>query len=93
MAESAHHLGFSVTAFRFIGLAELSGVAGITAGLWWATLGVAAAAGMTALTIGAAVTHRRTGDEPKALVPAFVLGTLAAIVLVLRLRGPEAMAR
>ena len=59
MRHSAEHFGIPWPRYRLIGVAELAAAAGILVGLWWHPLGLAAAAGMTLLLIGALITHRR----------------------------------
>lgn len=51
---------------------------GVLIGLWWHPLGVAAAAGMALLLLGAVLTHRRAADSGKETAPA-----LAALALTL----------
>ena len=64
--------------YRLIGVTELAAAAGILIGLWWHPLGLAAAAGMTLLLIGALITHRRAGDSGQEAAPA-----LAALALTI----------
>ena len=59
MQQSAAHFGIPWRRYRLIGVAELAAGEAILIGLWWHPLGVAAAAGMTLLLIGALITHRR----------------------------------
>ncbi len=72
MRQSAEHFGILWPRYRLIGAAELAAAAGILAGLWWHPLGIAAAAGMLLLLTGALITHRRTGDSGKEMVPALI---------------------
>ncbi|HEX4396574.1 MAG TPA: DoxX family protein [Trebonia sp.] len=72
MRQSAEHFGILWPRYRLIGVAELAAAAGILAGLRWHPLGVAAAAGMTLLLIGALITHRRAGDSGKEMTPALI---------------------
>jgi uncharacterized membrane protein YphA (DoxX/SURF4 family) len=72
MRQSAEHFGILWPRYRLIGVAELAAAAGILAGLRWHPLGVAAAAGMTLLLIGALITHRRAGDSGKEMAPALI---------------------
>src|ERR1700757_3512845 len=85
MRELAPHFGISWSRYRLIGVAELAAAAGIVIGLWWHPLGVAAAAGMAVLLIGALVTHRKAADSVKETVPALValLLTLAYLAIAL----------
>src|SRR6185312_4558120 len=62
MRQSAAHFGIPWSRYRLIGAAELAAAAGVMIGLWWHPLGVAAAAGMALLLIGALITHRRAKD-------------------------------
>jgi hypothetical protein len=62
----------------------LSGAAGLLAGLWWAPIGVAAAAGAVCYFIVAAGFHVRAHDTGNLPTP-LVLAVLAAAALALRL--------
>ena len=62
MRQSAAHFGIPWSRYRLIGVAELAAAAGVVIGLCWHPLGVAAAAGMALLLIGALITHRRAQD-------------------------------
>jgi uncharacterized membrane protein YphA (DoxX/SURF4 family) len=85
MRQSAAHFGISWSRYRLIGVAELAAAAGILIGLWWHPLGVAAAAGMAVLLLGAIITHRKAADRVKDMVPALVglVLTLAYLAIVL----------
>jgi uncharacterized membrane protein YphA (DoxX/SURF4 family) len=72
MRQSAAHFGILWPRYRLIGVAELAAAAGILIGLWWHPLGLAAAAGMAVLLLGALVTHRRAGDSAKEMASALV---------------------
>jgi len=85
MRKSAAHFGISWPRYRLIGVAELAAAAGILIGLWWHPLGVAAAAGMAVLLVGAIVTHRKAADSVK--VPALVGLVLTLAYLALALAG------
>ncbi|MFO1537545.1 MAG: DoxX family protein [Actinomycetota bacterium] len=66
------------------GLATLEGAAavGIVVGLWWAPLGIAAAAGAVGYFVGAVVAHVRVGDWKGIGAPAFPLVcSVASLVL------------
>jgi uncharacterized membrane protein YphA (DoxX/SURF4 family) len=78
MRQSAGHFGIPWPRYRLIGVAELAAAAGIVIGLWWHPLGLAAAAGMILLLIGALLTHRRAADSGKEMAPA-LLGLVIAI--------------
>jgi uncharacterized membrane protein YphA (DoxX/SURF4 family) len=85
MRKSAAHFGIPWPSYRLIGVAELAAAAGILIGLWWHPLGVAAAAGMALLLLGAIITHRKAADSGKEMVPALLalLLTLAYLAIAL----------
>jgi uncharacterized membrane protein YphA (DoxX/SURF4 family) len=85
MRKSAAHFGIPWSRYRLIGAAELAAAAGILIGLWWHPLGVAAAAGMAALLVGAIITHRKAADSVKDMAPAVggLVLTLAYLALAL----------
>ena len=85
MRHAAAHFGIPWSRYRLIGVAELAAAAGILIGLWWHPLGVAAAAGMAVLLVGAIVTHRKAADNVKEMAPAWLglLLTLAYLALAL----------
>jgi len=87
MRKSAAHFGISWSRYRLIGVAELAAAAGILTGLWWHPLGVAAAAGMAVLLVGAVVTHRKAADSVKDMVPALADLVLTLAYLALALAG------
>ena len=87
MQESARHFGIPWRRYRLLGAAELAAAAGVVAGLWWHPLGLAAAAGMAALLIGALITHRRAGDSGKETAPALVTLVIAVAYLAIALAG------
>jgi uncharacterized membrane protein YphA (DoxX/SURF4 family) len=72
MRKSAAHFGIPWLRYRLIGVAELAAAAGIVAGLWWHPLGVAAAAGLALLLLGAVITHRRAADGGQEMAPALL---------------------
>ncbi|WP_414942130.1 DoxX family protein [Amycolatopsis sp. cmx-11-51] len=76
-------LGFSVRAIQGIGALEVAGAVGLVAGMFWAPIGVAAAIGLVALLIGAAISHLRAGDGAKEVVPSIWLGLVSAAAAVL----------
>ncbi len=81
MVASASHFDIPWTQYRLIGGAELAAAAGVLAGLSWRPMGIAAAAGMAVLLIGALTVHRRTGDGIKEAAPAILaLGISLAYV-------------
>ena len=85
MQKSAAHFGIPWPRYQLIGVAELAAAAGILIGLWWHPLGVAAAAGMAVLLLGAIITHRKAADRVTDMVPALVglVLTLAYLAIVL----------
>jgi hypothetical protein len=72
------HLGVSPIQWRMIGALELAGVVGVLAGLLWAPIGIAAAIGLTLLSIGAIAFHARASDRIAETVPA-VIGVALAV--------------
>ena len=70
MRKSAAHFGIPWPRYRLIGVAELAAAAGILTGLWWHPLGLAAAAGMALLLLGAIIAHRKAADNAKEMAPA-----------------------
>jgi hypothetical protein len=82
MRESARHFQIPWRHYRSIGIAELAAAAGVLAGLWWHPLGVAAAAGMAILLVGALIAHRRAGDHGKEIAPALITLLIAVGYLI-----------
>jgi hypothetical protein len=72
MRRSAGRFGIPWPRYRLIGVAELAAAAGVLTGLFWRPAGLAAAAGMTLLLLGALVAHRRAHDTIADAVPALV---------------------
>ena len=72
MRHAAAHFGIPWPRYQLIGVAELAAAAGIVIGLWWHPLGLAAAAGMALLLLGAVITHRRAADGGKEMAPALL---------------------
>lgn len=85
MAQRAAHVGFSVAAYRRIGVLEIAGAVGLLLGSVSRFIPVAAALGLFLLLAGATFVHLRGGDGVKEAAPALVLGGLVVIVLALRL--------
>ena len=85
MRHAAAHFGIPWPRYQLIGAAELAAAAGILTGLWWHPPGLAAAAGMTLLLLGAIITHRKAADSVKEMVPALLglLLTLAYLAIAL----------
>ncbi|NNN29228.1 DoxX family protein [Streptomyces sp. S3(2020)] len=82
MRELAAEAGFSVGAYRRVGLLELAGVAGVALGPAVPPLGGLAGAGLLLLLVGAAVVHLRKGDPVARLAPAVVCAVLVVGYLV-----------
>ena len=84
MRARAEHVGFSVAAYRRIGLLEVLAVLGLLVGAFIPVIGALAAVGLLMLLGGALVTHLRNGDGPREIAPAVVLGlaTLSYLLLV-----------
>jgi hypothetical protein len=78
------HLAIPVVRWQQIGLLEVAGAVGVLIGLALRPLGVAAAAGLVLLSLGAIATHVRAGDKPAAALPALTALALAAAALVLQ---------
>ena len=86
MRARAAHVGFSVAAYRRIGLLEILGVLGLLVGALLPAIGALAAAGLLLLLGGAMIAHLRSGDGPRELAPALVLG-LATLAFLIRVIG------
>ena len=84
MRARAEHVGFSVAAYRRIGLLEVLAVLGLLVGAFIPVVGALAAVGLLMLLGGALVTHLRNGDGLREIAPAVVLGlaTLSYLLLV-----------
>ena len=78
MIEASAHLGYSVRAFRVIGLLEIFGALGILLSPWCVPLSVAAATGLILLTIGGFVAHLRASDPIRLATPALACALLTA---------------
>ena len=87
MRKAAAHFRIPWPSYRLIGVAELAAAAGVLAGLWWHLLGVAAAAGMVFLLIGALHTHRRAGDGAKEAAAAWIALAITVPYLTTALIG------
>jgi hypothetical protein len=83
MRARAAHVGFSVSAYRRIGLLEILAVLGLLVGAFVPLIGALAAAGLLMLLGGAFVTHLRNGDGVREVAPSVVLGLLTLTYLVL----------
>ncbi|MGW2491509.1 DoxX family protein [Streptomyces sp. NPDC001606] len=76
--ELAAETGFSVAAYRRIGVLQLAGVAGVALGPAVPPLGGLAGAGLLLLLAAAVVVHLRKGDPVAKLAPAVVCAVLVA---------------
>jgi len=85
MRQSAAHFGIPWPRYRLIAVTELAAAAGILIGLWRHPLGVAAAAGMALLLLGALITHRRAADSRKDTTPALLAFALTLAYLAIAL--------
>jgi hypothetical protein len=83
MRAKAEHVGFSVAAYRRIGLLEVVGVLGLLVGAFVPVIGALAAAGLLMLLGGACAAHLRNGDGLRELTPALVLGLVTVSYLLL----------
>ena len=77
-------VGVPARYFPVLATLELAGAAGIVAGLWLQSLGIAAANGLVLYFIGALVGHLRVGDTQNLAMPLPPL-VLSIAVLVLQL--------
>ena len=87
MRQSAAHFGIPWRKYQFIGAAELAAAAGVLIGLRWHPLGVAAAAGMGLLLLGALNTHRQAADSGKDMAPALLALAITLAYLAVSLTG------
>ena len=83
MRGRAEHVGYSVDAYRGIGVMEILAAVGILVGAVFPVIGVVAATGLVLLLAGALVAHLRNGDGFRELAPALVLGVVAVAFVVL----------
>lgn len=63
MREAAEHLGFTADQYRLLGVLELAGAIGVVTGLRYPALGLAAAAALVMMMVGAAIAHARKQDS------------------------------
>ena len=87
MRQSAAHFGIPWRKYQLIGAAELAAAAGVLLGLRWHPLGVAAAAGMILLLLGAVITHRQAADTAKEMAPALLALAITIAYLAISLTG------
>lgn len=87
MAEVRVHLDVTEGLWKIIGGLEVAGAVGVLIGLAadLPIIGVLAAVGLIALTIGAVFYHQKAGDKPKDWLPAVVMGTLAIFYIIMRI--------
>jgi DoxX-like family len=78
------HLGVKPAQWRMIGVLELAGVAGVLMGLAWAPIGVAAAIGLSLLSLGAIVFHGRASDSAADTAPAVIALGLAVATAIMQ---------
>jgi hypothetical protein len=78
MIEASAHLGYSVRAFRIIGLLEVFGALGILLAPLCVPLSVAAATGLVLLSLGGFVAHLRASDPIRLAAPALGCAVVAA---------------
>jgi len=83
MRERAAHLGFSVGAYRWIGVLEIAGGAGVLLGSAAPVIGLLAGAGLLALLGGALFAHARHRDALATAAPALVFGAVDVAYLSL----------
>lgn len=83
MRARAEHVGFSVAAYRRIGLLEVLGVLGLLVGAFVPIIGALAGAGLLMLLGGACIAHLRNGDGLREMAPAVVLGLVTVSFLLL----------
>jgi hypothetical protein len=84
MVESVDRVGFPRDRLDHLAVILLAGAAGLVLGLFWAPVGVAAAAGVVAYFSVTIAFHARAGDLANAPKPALI-GLIAAVALALRL--------
>lgn len=78
------HLNVPAVRWQQIGVLELAGAAGVLIGLALSPLGIAAAAGLVLLSLGAIATHVRAGDKPVAAAPAVLALAIAVAAVALQ---------
>ena len=76
-------VGVPLKYFPVLAACEFAGALGLVAGIWWPSLGVAAAIGLVLYFVGAVVSHLRVGDN-KGIGPAAFMVVLAAGALAVR---------
>ena len=90
VSTNLRRLGVGPALTRLIGVLEIAAALGLVAGIWVSPLGMAAAAGLICLLIGALIYHARAGDfsnrerRAEALAPAALLviaGSIGALLV------------
>jgi hypothetical protein len=84
IVESVDRVGFPQDKLDHLAVILLAGAAGLLIGLFWAPVGVAAAAGVVAYFAVTIAFHLRAGDAANVPKP-LLIGLLAAAALALRL--------
>ena len=87
MRAAASHFGIAWQRYQLIGVAELTAAAGVLAGLVWRPVGLLAGACLAVLLVGAVLTHVRSGDTGRQLVPALLILAIDALYLVAAFNG------
>ncbi|MGW4720915.1 DoxX family protein [Nocardia sp. NPDC004260] len=77
-------IGVPLTWVPWLTTAEIAGAAGLLAGIWFASLGVAAAIGLVLYFVGAVGAHLRGGDAVH-VAPAAVILIVSAVLIGLRI--------
>lgn len=87
MRQRASDVGFSITAYRFIGIAEVAAAAGVARGWKSRAVGIASGGGLLSLLGGAVAVHRRAGAPVKDVLPALGFAGLVGAYVVNQLRS------
>jgi hypothetical protein len=82
--ELRDHHGVTAVRWRQIGALEVLGVAGLLIGLAAPAIGIAAAAGLAILSLGAIAVHVRDGDSAIRAIPAVVALALSVSLILLQ---------
>ncbi|MFE0462687.1 DoxX family protein [Kitasatospora sp. NPDC058965] len=83
ITEQMSTLGVPQGMMNFLIGAQIAGAAGAIAGLWWGSVGIAAAIGLTLYFAGAVASHLRVGDH-KGAPPAALLAIASIALIALR---------
>ena len=83
MRAAAGHLGFTVNQYRGLGVLEVGGAAGVALGLVFPPLGVASAAALVLMMVGAVISHLKAGDSVQVAVPVATALIVAAYAIAL----------